>query len=71
MERLSQLANKSTNYSFLENLDGNFLDIISKLRVYGEINPSGELYLQQNFGISYLSDCIIIKMNQDLEKDKD
>jgi hypothetical protein len=52
-------------------LDLGFLDVISKLRVYGEIGASGELYLQQNFGMNYLSDCMIIKMNDDLEKVKD
>jgi hypothetical protein len=48
-----------------------FLDIISKLRVYGEIGASGELYLQQNFNMNYLSDCMIIRINDDLEKVKD
>jgi hypothetical protein len=48
-----------------------FLEIISNLKVYGEIGASEELYLQQNFGMNYLSDCMIIRINDDLEKVKE
>lgn len=61
VEKLRELTKDTQSYSFLENIDPRFKEIIDQLRIYGEISEGAEKYLQTYYECNYLTETIIIK----------